>query len=64
MPQERESIIDQAVNLAAEMMQRQLEFFDGQIVGPTRPQRTRRLGEQPAQPVIDEIVEMIPLREG
>jgi hypothetical protein len=52
--------VEVPVTLATQMAQIQMEQVINQIMGPDRPQRQMRLGDQPAAPIVQSIVEMIP----
>ena len=48
--------IQEPVFRAAEMYQRQMDYIYEQLVRPQLPQRQMRLGEVPAQEVIDQVI--------
>lgn len=59
----RRNDIDQfqtPIDLAVMMAQKQQENFLNQIVKPRQPQRQRRLGDMPADPIIESIVRQMP----
>lgn len=59
----RRNDIDQfqtPIDLAFAMAQKQQETFLNQIVKPRQPQRQRRLGDVPANPIIEAIVAQVP----
>lgn len=53
-------VFDGSVQMAADMFERQLEAFHGQVVAPREPQRVRRLGEMPANPIIEMVAGLVP----
>lgn len=59
----RRNDIDQfqtPIDLAFAMAQKQQETFLNQIVKPRQPQRQRRLGDLPVDPIIESLVASVP----
>ncbi len=47
------------INLAVDVFRHRLEHFRQQMVVSQEPERVMRLGELPAQPIIDQIAQVI-----
>jgi translation initiation factor 2 alpha subunit (eIF-2alpha) len=48
------------VDIAAEMYTQQMNMAVGQILGPERRTRFQRMGDLPAEPILEAVTRMVP----
>lgn len=63
MAQPKRDAFREPVQMAVETYQKQMEHFRQQVVSPTKPQRVERLGDAPADPILQSVVALMPERE-
>ncbi len=51
--------VREPVNLAVQMFQAKLEHFRQQVIVPQQPQRIARLGEMPAEPIVQQVADLL-----